>query len=430
MDKTLNWECPTWIENNPIAKGYRNACEAGNIDRLFHNFIFTGNQAASEQCMTDFSELLQAYGVSADQIRFNKANPTGDRAFYLYDDAHKALSPDEHIAIDITSITFRDKAIESIVLRLGLSASYEKLEDYLSPYPDWKLVEENRFINNTLLMHYRRSVDNVLAPEDLEWLNEKDLCQNIKLESESEPESDQNVPGDKPAETKPAACQPSTAPAEISSEDSSLNEAGNVSDEAADTDTYEKEPDQQTSSAESDHGLENTGDVEGPEDIETLPSNTENNNVTPSETPAGEHEPLSLEDKKAIIEANRELGKGIYNVYQETITFLKSQHDVRWNEFIDQYKNALVTGDYSVRVCKRYLEITQGNSKGPVYATLYKADTATKEYQRDIRRIIEKTHCFGCGEDFDADLTFARTSEWEVTCPKCGRVSRKMIEWL
>lgn len=412
-----NYECPNWINDNPTTKAIRNIFEAGMTDGLFKSFVFTGNPDICERCMKEFSEMLEAFGVSPEKIHTSYVYE-GNSEYCLFGPESKANAPDEANIIDVSGITFADSRIKGLVKKLGLSTSYDALKDYLKDYPGWEGIKESVFINNTLLTHYRRSVDKTLSPEDLDWLNGM-----LKKKEKGEPAQSNQV-------SEPTA----TGKTELD-ETTKEEKIPDKTEEQQDNETHEDSKDD----------LSHEG-VSGNPDVASAVDSTDQNKTMPGTEEAPEYKPAetdtalteapiqeqeyTIEEKKAIAASNKELDRQMYQVYQETIAFLKSQHDVRWNEFIEQYKAAIANGDYSVRVCKKYLEMTQQNSKGPVYAALYKADVATKGYQKSIKRIMEPSRCFSCGETFMADLTFAKSAEWRTVCPKCNAPVIKTIDWL
>jgi DNA-directed RNA polymerase subunit RPC12/RpoP len=383
-------EIPAWIDNVPTAKAYKNAVIAGNGDRLFRVIKMVGNQEAYKTCVADFVHFLfqmnlvkdkKISSTASEYIHSNVEQVTHQPGnYWFFDDVHNPTPGTKIVVFNISDIKVENETIKQLIEKIGLTVDYSTMSLLLEEYPGWENIEEDDFINNTLLSHYGSYQDDILKTSDLEWINDVLIgndANSIVKTAEGE-EVKEGVPQELELTDEVQLARPMT---EEKVNESEIEVKG--MDEVPAPELSEDEPEEET-----------------------------------------------VESAQAKIAYNKQLNAKMYEIYEQTATRLKAERDPRWKEFISEYKKAIEDENYTVKTCPRYLNMTSRDAKAPIYKVLYDADQATKQYEKDLMKIRRKTMCFACHRSFEADITFAKQKEHTVKCPNCGNLVRIMIDWL
>lgn len=419
---------PAWIDNIPVAKAYKNAVIAGNGDRLFRIIKMTGNPEAYKKCVEDFADFLFRMKLVNDK---NISNTTAgaihsnveqviDRpgTYWFFDDDHNPTPGTKMVVFNITDVKIENKKIKRLIEKLGLATDYATFSLLLEDYPGWENIDEDVFVNNTILTHYSNHQDDNLKATDLEWIND------ILIGNDA---NSIIVTSNKQLQANTISQEEIFEPVKHQASESIPAEPISVKT----SNSFD------LNSSPSDNSTEMEVDKFN-EEKEMINKNQQNNNAsaemdnknTPSPEESEEDIEETVESALEKIEFNKKLSDQMYEIYEQTIARLKAERDSRWKDFIDEYKKAIEEENYTVRTCPRYLTITSRDIKAPIYKVLYEADKATNRYEKELKRIKKKTLCFACHNTFIADLTFAKHKEHVEKCPHCGNLVRMTIEWL
>ena len=413
-------EFPAWIDSVPVARAYKNAVIAGNGDKLFRVIKMIGNQKAYKKCLADFARFLfRMKLVEEEQISTTEAgcihsnvgqvvNKPGH--YWFFDEDHNPAPGVKMVIFNIANVNIENEAIKRLIEKLGLTAEYSSLSLFLEDYPGWEDIDEDEFVNNTILAHYASHQDDVLKTSDLDWIKDAligNTLEAVKIHHEVIRNRDERfecIDSDKDQSEKSSPGEEYTVKiiAPVSSEETGEEDAKDEAKEKANEETKDK------AKEEARKEVEEQAKEEVREEIK-------------EET---------IESAKEKIAFNKKLNAKMYEIYEQTAEKLKAERDVRWKKFISDYKRAIEEENYTVRSCANFLEMTSRDVKSPVYRILYDADQATKQYERELKRIHKTTMCFACHKSYDADLTFARKREHIDKCPNCGNLIRMTIDWL
>lgn len=379
-------EIPAWINEVPLAKAYINAVIAGNGDRLFRVIKMIGNRDAYRTCVSDFADILfsmnmvddkRVSATAAGKIHSNVEQVLDKPGnYWFFDDDHNPLPGTKMVIFNIKDVKARNEKIKQLIEKIGLIVDYSTMSMLLKDYPGWEEIDEDVFINNTILSHYSTCRDDILKAPDLEWIHDVLIGNDAINLNYTEPE------------------------------------------------TVKDNEEQET-------GMDNEKPEFGKDiPVENSPDNKDTDETPIPEVTEDDQEEETVESALEKIAYNKKLNAEMYEIYEQTAKRLKDERDLRWKDFILEYKKAIEDENYTVRTCPRYLDMTSRDVKAPVYKVLYEADQATKRYERELKRIRRKTLCFACHKTFDADITFAKHKEHVVRCPNCGNLIRLTIDWL
>lgn len=430
-------EIPAWIDNVPTAKAYKNAVIAGNGDRLFRVIKMAGNQEAYRTCVADFAHFLfqmnlvkdiKISNTPAEYIHSNVEQVTYQPGnYWFFDDVHNPAPGTKIVVFNIAHIKVENETIKRLIEKIGLTIDYSTMSLLLEEYPGWENIEEEDFINNTILSHYGSYQDDILKTSDLEWINDVLIGNdaNCIVKTAEGEEVEEGVPQETELTDEVQLATPLTGEnfkeSEIKVKSAAVTNGLDTTNNHKNTENTEntgpidgkaktnKEDDYQKATSSKDKGLE---EVPTPELNESEP------------------EEETVESAQAKIALNKQLNAKMYEIYEQTATRLKAERDPRWKDFILEYKKAIEDENYTVKTCPRYLNMTSRDAKAPIYKVLYDSDQATKQYEKDLMKIRRKTMCFACHRPFEADITFAKHKEHTVKCPNCGNLVRIMIDWL
>ncbi len=437
MPKNIETETK-WMNDVQGLPAYRKAILAGKGDLLFHviRFVNAKHSGDFDSCAEKFAEFLFTAQL-VDKPKPQPAN-TGGRCVYvnckpgnqkgcywILDEEHFQNIGND-IKFDISGVNLAGLGLAKVIEKTGLAFDEDELNAAAAKYPDWAFIDEKLFINNTLLSHYASHDDDRFHLSDLNWLDgyEKPVREE-RLHNTEKPVNVQPAPvKPKPSDKIPALNAVPNKPTDISEPPKKPDvqpERPVVTEEIIIDDVDTPSPE----------AMQQPDETQVAQQVVPEPVSNDNDIPAPQNDELNEDIEEDSEDViREKMEFNKALSSGIRQVYEETITFLRKQHDVRWQGFVDEYRAAVENDDFSVLACRRFLEMTSNDVKSQVYATLYKADKATGAYQKEVKRIMKSALCFGCHKTFTEDVTFAKDFNHVATCPHCGNSVRMPLNWL